>query len=105
MAVSDFLDLMPATISHAPLVSRDAFGLPTYGSDTEYRARVIYKPTHVRGPAANIVLAKGVVWIAGTPTIGSEDRLTLPDGTTPPILAAARIPDEDGDHHCKIYFG
>jgi hypothetical protein len=105
MPIVEFLDLMPATVSHAPFVSRDEFGAPTYGASTDYRARVIYKPTHVRGPAANIVLAKGVVWIAGTPGIQSEDRITLPDGTTPPILAVARIPDENGAHHEKAFFG
>lgn len=105
MSVGDWNDLMPHTITVAELSGRDGYGAPAYGSEASYTARVIYKPTKVRGPEGNDVVAKGLVWISGTPTIDTEDRLTLPDGSTPPIMAVDRIPDEDGEHHVKVYFG
>ena len=36
-------------------------------------------------------------------TINVDDRITLPDGTTPLIVAWEMPTDEVGEHHCKLY--
>lgn len=105
MSISDFTDLMPHTVSHSELASRDEYGAPTYGTETDYTARVLYKQQKVVRSDGREVLARGVMWIAGTPTIDPEDRITLPDDSTPVILAVERVPDESGIHHVKVYFG
>ena len=105
MSIADFTDLMADEITHKALSSRDAYGAPTYGTGTAYTARVVFKPTWIRADDGTQVVARGVVWIAGTPNIDPQDQITLPDGTTPPILAVMRIPDENGMHHIRVAFG
>lgn len=105
MGVSDFTDMMPHTVTHATVASRDTYGAKTYNTATSYTARVTYKPTMVRSADGMEVLARGVVWLMGSPAVDPDDQITLPDSTTPPILAAELIPDEDGAHHTKVYFG
>ncbi len=105
MPISDFFDLMPDEITHAPMTGRDKYGKPTFGSGTDFKARVLFKPTWVRGVDGTLVRARGMVWIGGTPNVDPQDQITLPDSTTPPIMAVERIPDEVGIHHVKVFFG
>lgn len=105
MAISDFLDLMPHTVQHAAFSGRTAYGKPSYGSQTAYRARWVKKLTKVKDFGGNEVMARHVVWIAGTPDIGAEDQITLPDGTTPVLLSVEEFPDESGGHHVKVFMG
>ncbi len=105
MATSDFLPLMPDTINLAAFTGRDSYGKPTYSSDVPYSARVTYKNFNVRKSDNSEVVAKGIVWVGGTPDTAPEDRLTLPGGDTPPILVAEKYNDDVGTHHVKIIFG
>jgi len=105
MSVTDWKDLFPHTVTVASVLSRDKYGGPTYGSGIDYSARVLYKNVRTTDARGVEVLAKGVVWIQGTPSIGLDDKITLPDGTTPPILNVQMVPDERGTHHVKVYFG
>jgi hypothetical protein len=104
--ISDWEDMMSDTVTLAAVSSRDAYGKPSYGTARSYSARVVYKQTRiVNRTNGQDAIATGVVWVGGTPTIGIDDRMTLPDGTTPVILNWERPTDEDGAHHTKVYFG
>lgn len=105
MAIADFLPLMIDTIQLAPFTGRNDYGKPTYGAQTPYRSRVVYESHNVRTSDGNEVVARGRVWIAGTPAITAEDQLTLPDATTPPVLVIEKYPDTVGMHHVKVSFG
>lgn len=105
MPVSDFHDLMPHTVYHSEFSGRSDYGKPNFGSAVPYRARVLYQAQNVRTADGNVVSARGVVWIGGTPDVQPEDQLLLPDSSTPPILSVDHVPDEDGLHHLKVYFG
>lgn len=105
MPISDWSDLFPQTVTIASLSSRAAYGKQTFGSATSYSARVVDKAQKIRDPDGQEVLARTVVWVQGTPTVTPQDRITLPDGTTPPILNAEKYPDESGDHHVKVFCG
>jgi hypothetical protein len=104
MAISDFSDMMIDTVTHEEFANRDAYGVKSYGSAASYSARVVYKNKLVRNADGNEVLATGMVWFLGTPNVDTEDRITLPDGSTPKILSVDRFPDGDGLHHTKVYF-
>lgn len=105
MSASDWLDLASATVTHEPFSSRDAYGVPSYAVGVEYSAREVYKNVKVRSFDGHEVVARGVVWVLGTPTVGPNDRITLSDSTQPPILSVERYSDEGGSHHVKVYFG
>ncbi len=105
VGIADWKCLMPVTVDVYQLASRDAYGVPAYGTPATFNARVVYKPTRVVDTAGDEVVAKGVVWIATTTTIDPEDAIELPDGTRPPILAVSIVSDDAGTHHVKVFFG
>ena len=108
MSWSTELDaLMPHTITVGALASfsTDGYGTPTFGAASSYTARVVGKQTLVDTFRGTEELAKTVVYVKATSTFGPSDQITLPDGTTPELLAVEAFPDEDGAHHTKLMFG
>lgn len=104
--IADFLDLMPLTVTVAPFVSRDSYGVATYGTARPYRARVNYKQHYIRKSEGEMVPARGMVWLATSDAISVNDRVTLPDGTTPLILESNGETDETGDTlYVRLDFG
>ena len=101
-----FEKLMPATVQVASLagLSTDGYGTPTYGSASTYKARVVGKQHLVRTFAGVEETARTMVWVASTSTFAPSARFTLPDGTTPELLAVTAVPDSDGIHHVKLSF-
>ena len=102
---SEFKELMPHTVTLKTVSSRDSYNTITYSTGTNYTARVVYKNERVRLANGSESVARGMVWLFGAPTVTIEDQLVLPDSSTPEILAIEKFPDEDGDHHTKVYFG
>ena len=102
--VTDFLDLMPATVTVAPTTGVDGYGTPSYGAPVSYRARVVYKQELVRTPSGDEITARGHVWLVTAVRIPDVNRITLPDATTPQILVSENYPDQSGAHHSKVYF-
>lgn len=105
MPVSDWASMMPHTVEVQQRTGLDAYAKPSYGAAVQYRARVVYKNSNVRARDGQVIVARGFVWVNGTPVITVDDRITLPDSTHPPILSVERYPDELGDHHIKVFFG
>ena len=105
-SVSDWLDLMPATVTYEAVLTRDEYGKPaTYDTAVDYRARVTYKHQRVPSRATGQdVIASIQVWLNGAiSTVKVDDRVTLPDGTTPLIVSWDLVSDETGNHHTKLY--
>lgn len=107
---SSLEDLMPHTVMLSSIASVDQYAKPTYGTSITYTARVIEKMERVVDMNGYDSLSNTVVWIApnetyGLPVVDSHTRITLQDGSNPPILNFEKIPDETGYHHIKIYCG
>lgn len=106
MPISDWSELMAQTVTYATVASRDAYGKPTYATAVTYQARVVYKQTRIVNRInGQDAIATGTVWLAASILPSLDARITLPDGSTPTILNWEVFPDEDGDHHTKLYFG
>lgn len=103
--MNDFKGMMPHTVAHAPVSSRDSYGKITYGAATSYAARVVYKNKQVRSATGEVVMAAGMVWFLGTVSMSGDDKITLPDGSTPQVISVEKYADDDGDRFTKIYFG
>jgi len=104
--ISDWLDLMPSTVTYSTSTGRNSEGLPIQGTAVSYRARVNRKAVRTTNRfSGQDEIAAGQVWLAAvlTPTI--DDRITLPDGTQPVIVNWDTINDEVGPHHTVIFFG
>jgi hypothetical protein len=74
-------------------LSQDALGTPTYGAAVPLRALVEAKTRRVLAPDGREVLATTKVTILTPVTLTVRDRLTLPDGTAPPIVAIEGLVD------------
>lgn len=103
---NEFTDLMPDTITVNSYTGADKYGNPTYStSSNTYSARVVDKQKLVRADNGEEQVAKTTVYVASTGSIDPNDKITLPDNSTPPVLSVDAFPDEDGTHHIAIYFG
>jgi len=105
MPVSDWADLFTQTITLEEASSENEYGGRNYGSPASYSARVVAQNKYIRRPNGVEFLSTTKVWIQGTPTVSLDDRITLPDSTTPQILLVRQYPDELGDHHTELDLG
>lgn len=97
--------LLADTLTVAPRTGQDGYGVPTYGTVVSMKARVVYRNRLVRDSEGREAASRITAWVdAGTTVITSTDEVTLPDGTTPPILSVERVPDEEGMYYTRINF-
>lgn len=104
--VSDFTDLMSTSVGVKARASYNNYGEASYStSTTTVECRWVESPVQIRDANGNTVEARGMLWLASTGTITPEHRITLPDGTSPPILRVDRLFDENGVSHHKCWVG
>jgi len=99
------------TVTVAAYAGNNAYGDASYASSaTTYVARVEGKQHEVVDTRGQDVLARGMVFIGptstgGLPAVKVQDKVTLPDGTTPPLLAVDTVRDRDGVNHQVLHYG
>jgi hypothetical protein len=99
---------LPHVVTVAPFTGVDEYGTPTYGPAVSYPARVQYTSHEILSNSGQWVHQAGIAYVAGSviPGVAPRDKITLPDGSTPPILRADMLTGPDGvPHHCKVSFG
>lgn len=105
MPVSDWADLMTATVVYKPVTGYDDYGKPSHGAAVSYFAHIAYG-THkvVSRQTGEDALAAITVWLMGViPTMHVDDQMILPDGTTPRIIDWDLLSDETDIHHMKVH--
>lgn len=105
-AIATFRDFMTQRIILEPLLRRDEYGAGEFGAKATYRCRIVGKVKRILNGAGVEVPAMATVYLgsfveAATP----EWRITLEDGSQPPILSVNQFPDERGGHHTVLYLG
>ena len=101
-----FLSLMNSTVTISTRASHNNYGEPSFGSGTGYRARIHEKAGFVRTADGETLEITTEVWVNSTKAFTVDDRIALPNGTTPQIVAVNRPFDEDGaQHHIKLFLG
>lgn len=106
-----FASTLTEEISFREPTGLDAYGGPTYVGATTVTcpAWISRKPREVRTATGEERVSGAEISLGhptdggGVPTISPEAEITLPDGSTPLILAVASIIDPDGDRHVKVY--
>lgn len=99
----DFVDLMNDTVTVEPWTGQDAYAKPSFGAAVQYKGRVVSRIRMVRAFDGQEKVSSRTVWLAGDLKVDPRDRLTLPDGTQPPILSVNAFPDETGPHHRMVF--
>jgi hypothetical protein len=109
MAFTDpLLELFSTSVTYADWAGMSTDGYATSSFSTAsvtYPARVTSKQRLVRTFDGTEELATTTVWVASTSTFSPLGQFTLPDGTTPGLLAIETFRDEDGVTHSKLGFG
>ena len=107
MSVSPLLtELMVDSITVAAVSAKDAYGKRTWGSATTLSNCRVQSGDHkILDSLGQEKVATGRVYIAGSPTLTLNDKITLPDGSQPPVLAIDRLGDENGSHHTVVHYG
>ncbi len=104
--ITELRAFMTSTITVEPWKSQDQYGVPTYDAKISIVARISEKPTRVLDATGQTVVTGAVAWTdAGSTVITAKDRITLPDGSQPPLLAVHRMPDENGTVFTTLSFG
>jgi hypothetical protein len=95
----EFLELMPITIQVQHRSSVNKYNEPTFSVPVEYQARLEPISRRVRSLEGEerIISARLIVDAQGE--LVDTDQVTLPDGTTPTVVAVTTEYDETGIHH------
>lgn len=100
---ADLAALMVDTVGLELYQSRDLFGAATYGPLGSFKCRIEPVNQKVFAAAGNGEVVERVassrIYLAEAPVVGVNDRITLPDGSQPRILAVEANGDERGAHH------
>jgi archaellum component FlaG (FlaF/FlaG flagellin family) len=103
-----FLGLMNSTVTVSTRGASNNYGEPSFStSSVDYRARIVEKPGFIRSAQGEDIGYSHTLWIrsTGSVSITATDRITLPDGSSPPVVAVERYPDETGPNHVKVMMG
>lgn len=97
---------MVDTITLASVSAKDAYGKRTWAApSTVTHCRVQTGEHKVIDSAGAETVASGKVYVPGNPTVTLYSKITLPDGTQPPVISIDRIGDEIGANHTVIHYG
>jgi hypothetical protein len=103
-----FDDVLPDAVTVEPWTGQNPNGGATYGPAVAIaRARVVRGSKMFRDDRGQQVLSIATLYAGASEVrIGPKDRVTLPDGTQPPILGSPSVyPDESGDLVQTVHFG
>jgi hypothetical protein len=104
--LDDFADMLPHQVIWERRLGADEYGTPTFDLPLTFSARVDYKLANFISVTGQLMAIRGTVIVGGTPTIRPEDRVTLHDGSQPPILDAAVVDDFEGvPYYTSVTFG
>lgn len=100
-------DLMADTvvIRLAARPGADGASLASTAAGSTRPARVTTDPKAIDRASGDVEGVNAIAWINSTGPIPASARITLPDGSVPPILSVSNIDDETGFHHAKVMFG
>jgi hypothetical protein len=101
-----FLSMMPSVLKVYKRSARNKYGEPSFSSTpVEYRCRVMDEDRLTRTAENTDAVVAGKVIIFGVADITLDDKVELPDGSEPVIVAVDQHTDEDGPHHTTISVG
>ncbi len=101
----ELVALMVDTITVAPATGRTASGTATFGAPVSLTCKVDWKRQVYPSATGRDVVGRGIVYLPAVhPEITTEDRVTLPDGSSPPLLGVQTFDDEAGPCYTTLIF-
>lgn len=104
---SRFLEMMPDTITFNAGSAIDKYGKRTYGGTvTTANGRIVFENRLIKNDEGQDIVSTGRVYLYGPyASLTLQDKITLPNGSTPVILAVETKKDTGGNHHTVVHFG
>lgn len=100
-----FLEMMPSTVTIFPKTATDAYGKFSFsGTGTAVRCRIQPSDNVVTTADNRNVVTRGTIIFYGTPTITTDSKIQLPDGTIPLIVTVQVHNDDTGTHHTTVTY-
>jgi hypothetical protein len=96
---------MTVNFTHAPHTGFDANGTPAFGTGTTVKGVWDARQRLVRLPDGREVVSRGTAIVPATPAISVQDRLTLPDGSTPVLLEVRPYQGASTRYFQEVIFG
>lgn len=93
-----FLD----TVTIEPFEGREAYGKPVYGAKTTYPCRIEHLTRVDRYPGNTYAVDWANIYMDYVATLKVLDRLTMPDGSQPPIVEVQHQTDDKGPYATVI---
>jgi hypothetical protein len=101
----ELLELLESQVTVKPLSGRGLDGKQTHGTAVSYRCHVERKQRVVVNARGQEVPSSGRCLLDDAyPAITESSLLTLPDGSTPPIVAVETTYDSAGPYQTVVYF-
>lgn len=104
MSINQWRDLMPTTATFANPTGYNVYGKPTAGTVVTFKCHISRNQRQVFSPEGVAVLQGGSIQMDDIYDVEEEAILTLPDGSTPKIIAVKTFFDENGAHHTSLDF-
>lgn len=103
---SDFLELFSERITLYPPATTDKYGKRTFSaSGVTACAHLVSEVSLSRDQDGREVTETGRIYVYGTPTVTTDYRLVLTDGSEPIIIGVDVPHDQNGAHHTVIRIG
>jgi hypothetical protein len=103
---SDFLELFSETVTLFPPASVDKYGKRTFSaSGVTASAHLVSEVSLTRDGDGREVTEIGRVYLYGTPTVTTDYRILLGDGSSPVIIGVDTPYDQNGPHHTVVRIG
>lgn len=95
---------MLSLITHAARSSYDGYGKAAYGTAVSRNALIVRKHVKRTSVMGNEIVSRTQVVILDQVSVAITDRITLPDGTYPPILDVESPLDGDGNPYMTVVY-
>ena len=79
-------------------------GTPQYGTPTAFQAMWLAERERVRDANGEMVMATGKLWAPAQYPITEQDRVQLPDGTAPTVIAVNAHASGQAFTHFEVFF-
>jgi hypothetical protein len=101
----ELLELLESTVTIASPNARALDGKRAFGTAVSYRAHVERRNDMIRNASGEEVMAAGRCLLDSYyASIREADRLTLPDGVQPSVVAVEHSYDSNGPYQTVVYW-
>ena len=102
---SELEELMPHSVQISTGTTRTKHGVLSFSAASTYQARVVSVSAEDLSQNGSVSEVRTYVYVHSTATFPADCKVTLPNGTSPPLLRIEQFPDDDGLYYQRFAMG